>query len=201
MFNSLSELQNYYPQCILCGKATNFYIGGYQKRPFWTDSYTYIKTITEGDYLLSINKDYPIRIQLSNNKVLQGNQIISNLLSSHIKLYQKCKTCLFQINYDFYSRDIENNFLPAASPLREELIYTMNNKKVVIYSYYKNEVSYLINNKINLLKNPIDLDPKTGYNSFIYLNDKLLSHHNFKITNFKNIKKLNKFVKTLLVFD
>ena len=211
MFNTIFEAKNYYPTCILCGKLTQFYIGGYEniKLPLWEhnkkqNKFVYIKTIIDGDYLKSLNNNYPVCIQTSNNKILEGEKLISKLIINHLEFYQKCNTCLFQIHFNFKSPDIKNNILPPLFIVREELIYTMNHEKNAIYTHYKDSNgSLIVNRNINysVSRTIVNTHSDYDYKSFICVGNKELKYHNFKITNFKNIKKINKLIKTLLVFN
>lgn len=200
MFQNISDIYKYAPYCILCNKPTQLYISGYEKIPFCKENFVYYKTIIENNLLQSIDKDNKIVINIETNEVLEGKEIISNLLSSHFDFFQKCRTCLFQINYQFWFKKLKNNkFLPKSSPLREELMYTMNSKKVFIYTHYNEKYIYTIGKNAYQVHDP-NVGSKNNSTTYIYVNNKHLPYPNFNLKNFKNIKKLNSMIKTLLVF-
>jgi hypothetical protein len=199
MFNNIEEIYKNTPHCLLCKKPMQFYIAGYQRIPYYSQEYVYLKTKIEDNLLKSLREEYPVTINIRTNEILQGQQLISNLLISHFDFYQTCNTCTFQINYQFLSRYINGNLLPTAALLKEELVYTINSKKVVIYSHYDDKYKYAIGPIVYDVHDD-NFDPGNGYNTYVYVNDKHISSSKFKISNFKNIKKLNNFIKTLLIF-
>lgn len=200
MFNTISDVYKYAPCCILCNKPTQFYIAGYERIPFDTKNYVYYKSLIENNLLHSLDKDNKIVINIETNEVLEGKEIISNLLSSHFDFFQKCRTCLFQINYQFWLKKLKNNkFLSKSSPLREELMYTMNSKKIFIYTHYNEKYNYTVGKNVYEVHDP-NVGSENNSATYIYANNKHLPYPNFKLKNFKNIKKLNSMIKTLLVF-
>lgn len=202
MFNNIYENINYINSCVLCKKKLDYYLCGFNKAPFLSNYFLYSKTKLENNILFCTNKKLPVAINIVSNEVLEGADLLQEMLHAHLDFYKKCTTCNFQINFLFYNKNlIDGKYLSSSSPLKEELVYTSAGKKVYINSNYKKNYDYVFDRHIVSLRTPAHLlDNKNECNTFIYYNKK-----NYTITKpilhkYKSYKEINNFIKTLMLF-
>lgn len=201
MFNNIADNINYIPNCIICGKLMQFYFSGFLKFPFRPKQFVYLKTRIEDNKIISINKKYPLKIDISSNEIISGYEILDkygeDLLSSYIDFYKKCPTCLFQINFNLFKKEKDNLF-PRSSLLREEMGYFLKPKiKLHIFNHYENEYVYSVGKTFSITNISNKNSSKVTY---IYANNKYLNCENINLNKFNNLKKINNYIKTLLAF-
>jgi hypothetical protein len=180
-FASISDCYNYISNCIICKKSLHFYIAGVKdKYSFYPNSAVYCKTKIKDCFLISCNKNFPFKINILTNEVLKGSNYIEEMISNYLSFYLKCSTCNFRIDFGFIENKlIDNSFFPKTLLCSEELISTLDNKKLYINNTYR----------------------ATTDSTFIHYSGLAISLPKINLNKFKNIKNLNKFIKTLLIFN
>lgn len=200
MFTSISDTQNHISKCIICQKPLHFYVAGFRKIPFYVEDYLYCKTKIKDYFLISCNKQYPFKINILTNEILKGSEVISELLSTHLDFYLKCPTCVFSISFSFLQNKlIDEKYLPMSNLLKEELVYSFKNKKTCIHTIYEKKYKYTLGS-VTYNKDRIHFYNDKSLSTYIYSEKGSLTLPGLKLNNFKNIKKLNNFVNTLLTF-
>lgn len=200
MFKSISDSQNHISNCIICHKPLHFYVAGYRKAPFYLEDYLYCKTKIKDYFLISCNKKYPFKINILTNEVLKGSEIISDLLSTHLDFYLKCPTCAFSIGFAFIQNKlVDEKYLPTSSLLKEELVYFIKNKKISIHTIYEKKCKYTLGSAMYSTHHSHFYNDKP-VSTYIYSETGSFTSLELNLKKFKNIKKLNNFVNTLLTF-
>ncbi len=193
-FATISDCQNYISNCIICKKPLYFYIAGIKnKYSFYTEGFLYCKTKIKDCFLISCNKNFPFKINILTNEILKGASCVEDIVSSYLDFYLKCTTCNFRINFQFSENKLHNNLLPKILFSSEELIYILKNKKVFINTSYqmKRGGSNATNSKIEY---------NDSFFTFVHCGTESIDLPRLNLKKFKNIKKLNNFIETLLIF-
>ncbi len=180
-FRSIFDCQNYISNCLICNKSLCFYITGVKdKYSFYPGRALYCKTKIKDCFLISCNKNFPFKVNILTNEILKGIDFFNEMISNYLSFYLKCPTCNFRIDFGFIENKlIDNCFFPEISLCSEELIYTLNTKKVYLNNSYRKPVS----------------------TTFIHYSGLAISLSKLNLNKFKNIKNLNKVIKTLLIFN
>lgn len=198
MFTSIIDNKNYFSNCIVCQKPLHFYVAGYQKTPFHIEEYIYCKTKIKDCFLISCNKKCPFKINILTNEILKGEHLLEEMLAIHLDFYLKCPTCVFQINFHFKQNQlIDGKILPSSSVLKEELVYHFHDKKISVHTGYEKMYKYSIGSSIYHVNN--SLSPDADSSTYIYSGRSFMKLPRLNLKKFKNLKKLNNYINTLLI--
>lgn len=200
-FDNLQQLVNYIPNCLICGKSLPILIQG---RWFSFDKvvcYKSLKTIIRDNMLESKHRSFNFKIDITTNKIIQGEEHFKEIFKSLMFVMKKCPTCYMCIslspyqlsNYDFRSKVTT---FPVLNIDAEELQYTTKGGKHLIlrkdyhtiYSATKLYPGYQVRPQGAI---SLSLDNKKQYipNEYLILE---------KIKNFSSLK--NK-ISTILIFQ
>lgn len=146
-FQTLQELLDYIPNCIICGKPMELRIVGsipLKGEPSWrnTRSICFKMFVLEDKLHSRKHKDFSLVIDPTTNHISSGKDVLNQMVwtsYSGIIALKKCKTCNFKIEAE-YTNGINSQKLHVFPELRlvsEEIHYTMRRHKLVqIYKRY-----------------------------------------------------------------
>lgn len=184
---TLKELINYIPTCIICGKQLMLSINGNIKtsKQKWTGKNISIKTKIKDSVLESTSKNYTLSVNLDNNEIVEGGELINNLMTSWMYVNKQCKTCCLTVNTTYNDGNTKNTTaFPTVKLTSESLGYTMpGGKEVKIFKHYYDDQTML------------------GERTQITISGKLLPAIPFYFDKIDNLKHLNKRILTIRTFQ
>lgn len=146
VFKVLQEFIDYIPKCIICGKERKLSIEGYVKpvspsKPRWSSGSqrVYLTLELKDGLLRSNHKSHSIAIDPSNNKLVDGEDLINRMMLQTINVKKCCPTCVFK-SFGVYQagHTKKTNCFPPLTLRSEELNYTMpGGKHCMITKYYQ----------------------------------------------------------------
>lgn len=194
-FETLQELIDYVPNCIICGKQLMIHLYGNVKTDLSLSGYYFSPSQhfhlkMKDNLLIGKNKNYSITINPKNNSIISNQELFDNLVLSWISVTKKCNTCRCIIKTRYNDDIIVNNKkFPKLTLTNEDLWFTRKREKSVSISqsYYDNSllgirVYIIINNKI--------ISDPTNVGMPLFIN----------FDQFKNLNSLNKRISTILTF-
>jgi|SRR6185436_4365103 len=197
-FTCIKKYINYIPRCLICNKEMQLYIQGTERKTFWRFDCVYIKTCISDNLLISKSKKYPLIIDINDNRILTGNEIISAIdikEYSVVYLNKTCSTCKFIIeaSYVHPPLNITNSINESSPPLcredgyfptvfldQEELCYTRNRGK---------NISIKRQHYSQLARTSLTVDGKS------------VKCFDLDLSKFNNLNHLNSRISTLLTFQ
>ena len=189
-FETLQQLLDYIPNCIICQKPMKLVIsGGVPSRTvnnYWQQFIINLKMELIESKLHSKNKNWVLIIDPWDNQISTGLSLVNDLLSqSHSKLdvFKKCWTCNFKINGLCNSNGKRVSAFPKVSLHSEELHYTMNRDRTVRLFKYYGDASVI------------------GERTIINVNHRELKSIPLNFERIKNLDQLNHKLKTLMTFQ
>jgi len=185
-FNTLKELVNYIPNCLVCGKQMMIIIKGHilpNSQNRFNGYYT--RLIVNNNQIVSRNKKHNITVNLDTNEFIDGKEVIYNLKQNWIYLNKTCRTCRFDISTVYRSgQQGDKNYFPTFLLDSETISYTWKNgKQIYIVKYHNIGVSVLSDSVTQ-----------------ISVNNKWLPSIPFDFSKFSKLSQLNNRISTLLVF-
>lgn len=182
-FETLQELIDYVPRCLICNKEMQLDITG--TIPFVTGyDFHSFKMILNSDGRLS-SKNKSLDINPKTNEVFSGLDTLSKMvynLTNHINIYKKCYTCSFLIKCKYDNiKYIKLEKFPTISLIQEELSYTMSKNKAVRYVKY--------------------FPPNFLGSSYMTINNKYINNFYIDLSKINNLKHLTRKIKTFLTFQ
>lgn len=185
---SLNSYLEYIPNCIICGKKLRIEINGRlpNKLKKYSTTSINLKTKIEDNCLISLNKDYPLTIDLISSEIFEGRQFIIDLMTGWIYINKLCSTCHFKISA-IYNRGFMEKLLttfPQIHLYSEDLSYTMTGgHKAEIHKIY--------------------YDDSTGLKdrTLIHINGKLLPNFPFQLNKFNHLNELNQRLFMIRTFQ
>jgi len=179
-FNTIRELINYAPNCIICGKECIIYVEGQASKRKWIN----IKTITKDNILISKNKKYTLEINIDNNRIAIGKELVTTMLEDVFYITKTCYTCSFYLIFGIIDKFINDfiSYVPSLNLREISLVTTLpGNKQLYMNTqYYSN--------------------PDVG-NSYISVDDKSLQTCiDIELASFTSKKQLFRRINTILTF-
>ena len=145
LFQTLNELINYIPNCLLCNKPMNITISGVlapvlSLKPRWgsgRENITLKMTLKEG-VLRSKHKNHSVAINPEINFIIDGQDLINRFYQEYMYVIKNCTTCHFKITTQHHKDHAKKeNVLSPLTLYTEEIRYTLKGgKNVEIYKYY-----------------------------------------------------------------
>lgn len=184
---TLKELINYIPTCIICSKQLVLAINGNIKssKQRYTGKNISVKTKVKDSILESANKNYNLSISLDDGEIIEGVELVNNLMTGWMYVKKQCKTCCLTINTTYNDGNLKNvKIFPPLKLTSEDLSYTMpGGKEVKIYKQYYDDQTML------------------GERTQITINGKLLPPFPFYFDKIDDLKHLNKRLLTVRTFQ
>jgi|ERR1035437_4010135 hypothetical protein len=186
-FATLKELINYIPNCIICGKDMEIYFGGYNNNlSFLTKLTIDGDLIRPADNLIPLDRPryrapkYVFAININNNEIVDGEDLLNKASTYNGRIDKKCKTCIMAIHTSFTGPGIKRmKIIPEISGSLE-IEYTMSNtKKIRIRDHW------------NI---PGCIDITIGYKD-------LITKLPIDFSKIKTLKQLNKKISTIITFQ
>ena len=191
IFETLQELINYIPTCVICGKDMKLSIAGYvsaiaPSKPKWGGGTEriYLKMELKDGILHCKHKSFNVAIETATNHLIDGGELINRLMLNTINVKKCCPTCVFKSMCTYQEGNTKKtNCFPHLILRTEELNYTMRGgKRCMIMKHHnvtdKNEPHcYISINNISLQPVPLDF------------------------TKLTSLEQINKKVKTITVFS
>lgn len=151
-FDNLQQLVNYVPNCLICGKQIPILIQGRWFYPPDVDVFKSIKTTVQDDCLLARHRKFDFKINLSNNKIIHGEEYFKDILKSRMFVFKKCSSCHIYVTL---SPILENpvqakiskfSIFPTLAIDTEEVQFTTKGgKKLFLHKdYHKSYSSYQV---------------------------------------------------------
>jgi hypothetical protein len=188
-FQTLKQLIDYIPNCILCGKEMPIVIEGYvngwaKSGASWQRQFVRAKTELRDDILFSKNRNVDLSIDVNNNHILKGQELIDSLIGNKINVNKGCTTCHFKILCASTSTLVKTKgVFPYIDLLSEEIHYTLKGgKDIAITKYYNSQTTL------------------RGEHANIRLNGKFLPPMLWDFSKFDSIEHMNKRVATIVMF-
>jgi hypothetical protein len=186
-FNTFQELMDYVPNCIICGKQLELFLRGKLRGDPIDKQLNFHLKIKNGN-IIGKNKNYSFTINPIDNQIIDGQEVVSNLLGNWFMFVsKKCSTCHCIINTQ-HCVNIKNymisNYkkLPPLTLKNEEIFYTRKREKATsIYQRY-NDNGVLIQ-------------------SIISINYKKINIPYINLNHFKTLDHLNERLSTILTFS
>lgn len=133
-FNTLQELIDYLPHCIICGKNMILYCSGIMKtgyKDIYKGGYNLcLELFKKDDFFVAKNSKVNFVINSKDNKIIEGTDIVNQFMTSRMYVTTKCKTCRC------YTRSLYNKgclkypeFFPKIPLVEEELGFTLSKGK------------------------------------------------------------------------
>jgi len=191
IFNTISELNAYVPNCLICSKPMQFIVDGYLKKTAanksrWDSGNEHVKFLMklEDGIMHSKHKSLSIAIDINNNLIIDGQDTINRMLTGASYLRKTCPTCHFKIHTVYSSGNIkkEKNF-PALTLQIEELHYTMKGGK-----------------DVRITKSYNTFEPEKETLALIRLCGKTLPAVPFNFNKLKDLHNLNTRIATIKLF-
>lgn len=190
-FKTLNEVIDYIPNCLICQKGMTLSIDGVLSsqaghHPRWSRGLESVKLkmgLVDG-FLRSNHKNDNISICVSDNKIIDGWEIVNRLMPGTTYVRKMCLTCHFKIHtYHIGGAVKKENCFPPLTMHSEELHYTMKGgKDVRVTKYYHADGSL------------------TGEYATIKLDNKFLPPVPLDFDKFKDLVHLNKRLATIKLF-
>ena len=184
---SLKEISEYIPNCLICGKQIPIIIDGLLKNKKGLHSFDRVNIRTEikNNIVISMNKNYPLSINLDTAEILEGKELVNILMSRWLYIKKHCKTCHFIITMMYNSGNLKNvNNFPKYELYSEELAYTMpGGKRAYIHKRY------------------FEKDSLLATYTQLYIDNKPILSCQFDFSKFENLKQINKRVLTIRTFQ
>ena len=143
VFNTLQELLEYVPRCILCQKNIPISIEGYltsadAKKWYGRKQRVYFKLKIKDGVLRDKCRGQSIAIEASTNKLLEGGDFVNRLMLQPITVKKCCPTCAFKFIASYQDGNVKTtNTFPPLTLKSEELSFTMKGKKnISILKHY-----------------------------------------------------------------
>jgi hypothetical protein len=186
-FNSLKELLDYVPNCLICGKGMVISIEGMfsavdKSKPRWGSGWDPFKVrlVLEDNVLNTKHKNHKISINPHNNEVIIGNDLVTRIVFNSTKVIKICNTCVFKIITNCDAQNLKNKF-PTLTLKKEELSFTKKGGKAIqINSYYE-------------LGNSLA-------RTFVYINKKSMPELTIDFSKISNFEHLNRRIDTIITF-
>jgi hypothetical protein len=189
IFKTLEELENYIPNCIICGKHLQLFISGRLNavspaKPRWGSGQEQIRlpmVLKEGVFR-SKHKNHSVSVEYSSNHIIDGQDIVNRL--RFVEAEKNCPTCHFKILAKAKDgQGHKENCLPPLTISHEELHYTMKGGKPIrITKYYGTG------------------DTLRGESATIRIDNKFLPPVPWDFDKFKDLAHLNKRIATIKMF-
>ncbi len=134
-FQTLTDLNNYVPTCVICHKTMNIscdIIIASPTKKKWASGRDkqHVRFAIEYNTLRSLHKSTVLTLNMGTNEFLEGADIISRLTSEFVFVKKTCPTCDFKIETSCESRIIKKEKrIPALTLVNEELHFTMRGGK------------------------------------------------------------------------
>lgn len=181
-FNCINDIINYIPNCIICKKTMFIKV----LRPK-TNKFYALKPHTNNDELTVHYNDNNFIINKYNNCIIKGAEFFKcddffpsfnqHKFIDRNHFTKICKTCPFDIEYDFYV-NFSKNIIEKIS-IKSEIIryYDRNHKEVFIFKNYENNGCH------------------------IYYQNKYISKFNLDLSKYQSHKSLTKKIKIISIFE
>lgn len=190
-FKTPSDLLDYIPNCLVCGKTMNIVIDGMlapvlPSKPRWGGGKEniHLRMILKDGVLRSKHKNHSVSIDASTGLIIDGQDIINRLTTNWTYVHKMCATCHFKITtiYKEGNTKKEKSF-PPLTIQQEELHYTLKGGKDIRITKYYNQTGNL-----------------TGESATIRLNNKFLPPMPLDLNKFQDLAHLNKRLATIILF-
>lgn len=187
IFNTLQELTDYVPNCIICGKQLELHLNGNVTVINAPRKYLHFRLKIKEELFLGKNKNYSFTINPIDNTIINGQATINDIIRNWFYVFKKCYTCQFEIIAKYIGPTPENymvgNFknLPPLTLDTESLFYTRKREKSVSIRQ-------------------VHLDNETIQTSII-INNKRINPLYIDFNKFKNLNHLNERLSTILTFS
>jgi hypothetical protein len=196
-FNSIQELLNYVPSCLVCGKNMEAHIYGHLSTTWSSriDDRVFLRFEMKDGLLCSRRHNkHSIILDPSTNLVLEGTDTVSKLMTSWINFYTTCWTCNFKISTEYKPGNARRkDIFPALTLTSEELSYTLKRQRGVHIqqTYYEDNRNY-----------PGESTSKShNSRTWITVNNKVVKPMYVDFNKFKDVDQLNKRLFTIMTFS
>ncbi len=197
-FSSLQDLFTYIPNCLICNKEMYIAIHGWlnikidhitflfdKHLMFGKKEEVYWKSSIKDNICYFKHKKYPFAIDLSNNKIIQGVDIINHLTVNWMYISKKCRTCNFLINTIYRSGNTKKIlYFPEVQLVSEYIRYTLPHHRNIVIS-----------------KSYYDASTMLGERTNISIEGLPVKEFPINFARFKNLDQLNHRISTILVFQ
>lgn len=190
LLKTLKELTNYIPNCLVCGKEMGLFLEGKfapvsLSKPRWDsgNQRIKIKLALIDNVLHAKHKSHNLSFDITNNDILEGQDMVNRLMVNTINVNKACVTCHFKINTLYLGGNIKKETaFPTLTIQSEELNYMMKGGKSV----------RIVRNYFN------DKEPAVH----IWFDRKHFSEESIPLdfSKFRNLAHLNKRLATIKVF-
>ena len=193
IFETLQELINYIPHCVICGKEMKLSIEGYvtpvspSKPKFGKGSQrVYLKLELKDDILRCKQDSLNLAIEAATNKLIDGEELVNRLMLHTINVKKCCPTCVFKsVSVYGAGHTKKTHCFPPLTLQSEELNYTMRGgKRCLITKHY-------------LSTNSSDEEA----NCVIWFDRVPLQPIPLDFSKLTSLEQLNKKIKTIVVFQ
>jgi len=183
-FQTLQELLDHVPQCIICGKDMNVHLDGHL-RQWYQDGVHFKFEMKDGLLCSKKHKKYSVIIEPKSNLILEGQEVVNNLMVNWITVYKTCWTCKCTVSTRYNSgHRKKTDVFPPLSLTGEELSYTLRRgKSVDISQTYYDDSSLL------------------GVRTNIVVNHRMVTPRYFDFSKYKNLEQVNNRIATILTFS
>lgn len=108
IFPTLSDVNNYVPNCLVCSKPMRFNLDGMlssvaSNKPRWGGGHDPLRLKLEmkDGILCSSHKNHIVQIEIIENKILEWHDLINRLSPGNVYMKKMCPTCHFKINTSY----------------------------------------------------------------------------------------------------
>ena len=190
IFNSIQELLDYVPFCLICGKDMEAHIYGHLSASWRNrieDRVLLRFEIKDGLLCSRRNKKHSIIIHPNTNLILEGAPVVSQLMNSWITFYKTCWTCNFKISTEYKPGNAKRkDIFPSLTLTNEELFYTLKrNRSVHIQQTYYSAMG----------------NAPEGMRTWITVNNRVVQPIFIDFNKFKDLNQLNKRLFTMMTFS
>ena len=186
-FVHLQDLLDYIPNCIICGKPMQIKLNN----PYGKT----IALVSRDGFVVSREftkkpiEECSVVIDPLTNKIIKGATHIDNMLKHQLYVYKKCRTCRFIISLLHEAGSTKYpKFFPSLPIVSEHIEYRRKkSKEIDIQKFYTFKGSYLYQDRLLFV-----IDGKQLTN---------IRFDDFHFNKIKNLKHLNRQIKTILTFQ
>ncbi len=190
VFQTIQELVNYVPNCLICKKEMQVSLSTYlssndPKRRVNSRESVSLRFELENCILHSKHKSYQLKIDTITNVILEGQDLADRFTTESTYIKKKCPTCHLKIETICSNGTIkkEKRF-PDLTLRHEELHFTMRGgKDLSVSKYYSTNTS-----------------PEGDSQAQIMLNHKYLPPVPFDFNKFNSFEQLVNRINTIVLF-
>lgn len=170
-FQTLQEVVDYIPTCVICHKGMKLSIEGYVKpvstsKPRWNSGsqLIYLKMEEKDGLLRGTHKNESVAIEPATNRLVEGEDLVNRLMLNTINVKKCCPTCVFKFNFVYQAGNTKKTHkFPPIALQSEELNYTLRGGKrchiTRHYQFNQDEQEVKCNIRVNYIEvTPVNLD-------------------------------------------